>query len=89
MPNLPANMDPRNSFQGLILTLQRFWADQGCVILQPYDMPMGAGTSHTATVLRALGTLEGTLTLLTPGVDIAAEAHAYAADRVSWQIAPS
>jgi ubiquinone biosynthesis protein len=41
-----------------------------------------------ATVLRALGTLEGTLTLLTPGVDIAAEAHAYAADRVSWQIAP-
>jgi len=55
MPNLPANLDPRNSFQGLILTLQRFWADQGCVILQPYDMPMGAGTSHTATVLRALG----------------------------------
>ena len=55
MPNLPANLDPRNSFQGLILTLQRFWADQGCVILQPYDMPMGAGTSHTATVLRPLG----------------------------------
>jgi len=41
-----------------------------------------------ATVLRALGTLEGTLALLTPGVDIAAEAHAYAADRVSGQIAP-
>jgi glycyl-tRNA synthetase alpha chain len=52
---LPAHMDPRNSFQGLILTLQRYWAEQGCVILQPYDMPMGAGTSHTATVLRALG----------------------------------
>ena len=48
-------MDPKNSFQGLILTLQQFWAEQGCVILQPYDMPMGAGTSHTATVLRALG----------------------------------
>jgi glycyl-tRNA synthetase alpha chain len=48
-------MDPRNSFQGLILILQRYWAEQGCVILQPYDMPMGAGTSHTATVLRALG----------------------------------
>jgi len=44
--------------------------------------------SEIATVLRALGTLEGTLTLLTPGVDIAAEAHAYAADRVSGQIAP-
>ena len=52
---LPAHMNPRNSFQGLILTLQHYWAEQGCVILQPYDMPMGAGTSHTATVLRALG----------------------------------
>ncbi|MEO7221088.1 MAG: glycine--tRNA ligase subunit alpha [Devosia sp.] len=55
MPHLPANMDPRNSFQGLILTLQQFWANQGCVILQPYDMQMGAGTFHTATTLRALG----------------------------------
>jgi glycyl-tRNA synthetase alpha chain len=49
------NMDPKNSFQGLLLTLQNYWAAQGCVILQPYDMPMGAGTSHTATALRALG----------------------------------
>ncbi|HWJ89241.1 MAG TPA: glycine--tRNA ligase subunit alpha [Pelagibacterium sp.] len=48
-------MDPKNSFQGLILTLQQFWADQGCVILQPYDMQMGAGTFHTATTLRSLG----------------------------------
>ncbi len=55
MTNRPSFMDPRNSFQGLILTLQQFWAEQGCVILQPYDMPMGAGTSHTGTVLRALG----------------------------------
>jgi glycyl-tRNA synthetase alpha chain len=56
MPDaLPKHMDPRNSFQGLILTLQRYWADQGCVILQPYDMQMGAGTFHTATTLRALG----------------------------------
>ncbi|MHA6729402.1 glycine--tRNA ligase subunit alpha [Devosia sp. A369] len=55
MTNRPPHMDPKNSFQGLILTLQEFWAAQGCVILQPYDMPMGAGTSHTATVLRALG----------------------------------
>ena len=55
MSTLPANMDPRNSFQGLILTLQQFWANQGCVILQPYDMQMGAGTFHTATTLRALG----------------------------------
>jgi glycyl-tRNA synthetase alpha chain len=55
MPELPRNMDPRNSFQGLILTLQRFWANQGCVILQPYDMQMGAGTFHPATTLRALG----------------------------------
>lgn len=53
--NRPAYLDPKLSFQGLILTLQQYWAEQGCVILQPYDMPMGAGTSHTATVLRALG----------------------------------
>jgi glycyl-tRNA synthetase alpha chain len=56
MPDsLPRHMDPRNSFQGLILTLQQYWAEQGCVILQPYDMQMGAGTFHTATTLRALG----------------------------------
>jgi glycyl-tRNA synthetase alpha chain len=48
-------MDPKTSFQGLLLTLQAFWAEQGCVILQPYDMQMGAGTFHTATTLRALG----------------------------------
>ena len=42
------------SFQGLILTLQNYWARQGCVILQPYDVEMGAGTFHPATVLRAL-----------------------------------
>jgi glycyl-tRNA synthetase alpha chain len=42
-------------FQDLILTLQDYWARQGCVILQPYDMEMGAGTFHTATTLRALG----------------------------------
>ena len=44
------------SFQQLILTLQQFWANQGCVVLQPFDMEMGAGTFHTATTLRALGT---------------------------------
>ena len=55
MTERPAHMDPKNSFQGLILTLQQFWAEQGCVILQPYDMQMGAGTFHTATTLRALG----------------------------------
>ncbi len=43
------------SFQDLILTLHRYWSDQGCVILQPYDLEMGAGTFHPATVLRALG----------------------------------
>ena len=43
------------SFQDLILRLERFWADQGCVILQPYDMEMGAGTFHPATTLRSLG----------------------------------
>ncbi|WP_207477631.1 glycine--tRNA ligase subunit alpha [Arenibaculum pallidiluteum] len=43
------------AFQGLILKLQEFWARQGCVILQPYDMEVGAGTSHPATTLRTLG----------------------------------
>lgn len=48
-------MNPTRSFQGLLLTLQRFWAERGCVILQPYDMEVGAGTFHPATTLRALG----------------------------------
>ena len=43
------------TFQDIILTLQGYWAQQGCVLLQPYDMEMGAGTFHTATFLRALG----------------------------------
>lgn len=43
------------SFQQIILTLQKYWADQGCALLQPYDMEVGAGTSHTATFLRAIG----------------------------------
>jgi glycyl-tRNA synthetase alpha chain len=47
-------MNQNLSFQDLILTLQNFWAERGCVILQPYDMEMGAGTFHTATFLRAL-----------------------------------
>ncbi len=46
---------PRKSFQDLILALQQFWGEQGCVILQPYDMEVGAGTFHPATTLRALG----------------------------------
>ena len=53
--DLPAHMRPERSFQGLILALQRYWADYGCVILQPYDMEVGAGTFHPATTLRALG----------------------------------
>jgi glycyl-tRNA synthetase alpha chain len=43
------------TFQDLILALQRYWADQGCVVLQPYDAAMGAGTFHPATFLRAIG----------------------------------
>ena len=58
MPDsLPPHMRPERSFQGLILGLQRYWADYGCVILQPYDMEVGAGTFHPATTLRALGPL--------------------------------
>ena len=51
VPNGPSG----NSFQSLILRLQSFWAAQGCVILQPYDVEVGAGTFHPATTLRALG----------------------------------
>ncbi len=43
------------SFQDLILKLQQYWAERGCVILQPYDMEMGAGTFHPATFLRSIG----------------------------------
>jgi glycyl-tRNA synthetase alpha chain len=43
------------SFQDLILTLQHYWSERGCLILQPYDIEVGAGTLHPATVLRALG----------------------------------
>ncbi|MDT0633586.1 glycine--tRNA ligase subunit alpha [Spectribacter hydrogenoxidans] len=42
-------------FQELILTLQQFWADRGCVVVQPLDMPVGAGTFHPATFLRSIG----------------------------------
>ena len=44
-----------STFQDLILALQTYWAEQGCVLLQPYDMEVGAGTFHTATFLRAIG----------------------------------
>ena len=43
------------TFQELIFDLQQFWAKQNCVIIQPYDLEVGAGTSHTATFLRAIG----------------------------------
>ncbi len=44
-----------STFQGLILALQQYWAERGCVILQPLDMEVGAGTFHPATFLRAIG----------------------------------
>ena len=47
--------DKATCFQGLIHRLGGFWASQGCVILQPYDMEVGAGTFHPATTLRSLG----------------------------------
>jgi len=51
-----AALNPKQSFQDMILILQQYWAGQGCAILQPYDMEVGAGTFHPATTLRALGT---------------------------------
>ena len=52
---MPKAQEKKKTFQDLILTLQSYWAKQGCVILQPYDVEMGAGTFHPATTLRALG----------------------------------
>ena len=52
---LPDHMHPTRSFQGLILTLHNYWAEHGCLVLQPYDMEVGAGTFHPATTLRSLG----------------------------------
>ncbi|UNE55031.1 glycine--tRNA ligase subunit alpha [Bartonella machadoae] len=52
---LPEHLNPKYSFQGLILTLQNYWAHYGCAILQPYDMEVGAGTFHPSTTLRSLG----------------------------------
>jgi glycyl-tRNA synthetase alpha chain len=48
-------MSKPETFQELIFSLEQYWSDRGCAILQPYDMEMGAGTFHTATFLRAIG----------------------------------
>ena len=52
---MPTVAEPPRSFQQVILRLQDYWARQGCVILQPFDVEVGAGTFHPATTLRALG----------------------------------
>lgn len=49
------NVKKTNTFQGMIQTLQTFWGDQGCVMMQPVDMEVGAGTFHTASFLGAIG----------------------------------
>jgi len=54
-PATSSASSPASSFQGLILALQNYWAKQGCAVLQPYDMEVGAGTFHPATFLRAIG----------------------------------
>jgi glycyl-tRNA synthetase alpha chain len=54
MPRSRTTEKPR-TFQDLIFALQTYWAEQGCVLVQPYDMEVGAGTFHTATFLRAVG----------------------------------
>ncbi|MGF1613326.1 MAG: glycine--tRNA ligase subunit alpha [Gammaproteobacteria bacterium] len=51
----PVQQHDVTCFQGLILALEQFWAEQGCVLQQPYDMEVGAGTFHPATFLRAIG----------------------------------
>jgi len=51
----PIHAGAADTFQGLIQSLQQFWGDQGCVIMQPLDMEVGAGTFHPATFLRSIG----------------------------------
>jgi len=53
MSNL--ELDTTKSFQNLILKLQSFWAENGCAIVQPFDMEVGAGTFHPATFIRSIG----------------------------------
>jgi glycyl-tRNA synthetase alpha chain len=57
MTGFPARDAPHSmiTFQEVILRLQSYWGSRGCAVLQPYDMEVGAGTSHTATFLRSLG----------------------------------
>ncbi len=55
MPARPKLGQPPATFQDLIFALKKYWSAQGCVILEPYDMEMGAGTFHSATFLRAVG----------------------------------
>lgn len=55
MTTKAAKVTPPRTFQQLIFALQSYWSDQGCVILQPYDMAMGAGTFHSGTFLRSIG----------------------------------
>ena len=51
-------MNKKKSFQNIIMNLQTYWMDQGCVLMQPYDSEVGAGTFHPATVLRVLGQIQ-------------------------------
>ena len=53
--NIKKKIKETQSFQETILNLQKYWSKQGCVILQPYDLEVGAGTFHPATTLRSLG----------------------------------
>lgn len=57
---------PQNSFSDILLKLQNFWKDQGCLILQPYDIPAGAGTFHPATLLRSLDKSDWSVAYVAP-----------------------
>ena len=55
MPKMKAKNKKNLSFQDIVINLQKYWSKQGCIILQPYDIEVGAGTFHPATTLRSLG----------------------------------
>lgn len=68
MPEIIKPNTQDTSFQGIIFTLQQFWAERGCIITQPYNTEVGAGTLHPATTLRALGSKPWNVAYVQPSI---------------------
>ena len=66
MPKMKTKNKKNLSFQDIVINLQKYWSKQGCIILQPYDIEVGAGTFHPATTLRSLGSKVGRQLMYNP-----------------------